>query len=189
MHASRGGSSAPMLHSIAPTSHGGSVTPPSHGGSVAPASRGGSVVPASRGGFVVPAFHVSVMPTSHGGSVAPTSCGGSVTPTSCRGSTIPPVPPSSRGVSIPMSRSTSIGLVSGSLTETGTISSQQDVSQGPSPYTGYNSDECSTAMDPFPSWSCFIDEKSAEYITETIAEHEAKGVYIPPGESCSVLMK
>ena len=49
--------------------------------------------------------------------------------------------------------------------------------------------QCGAATDPFPSWSCFIDEKSAEYITEAIAEREAKGVYIPPGESCIALMK
>ena len=140
---SRGGSVTPASRGgpAAPASRGGSVVPASRGGSVAPASRGGSVAPASRGGFVAPASRGSVAPTSHGGSVAPTSRGGSVAPTSRRGSTIPPVPPSSRGASVPMSRSTSIGLVSGSLTETGTISSQQDVSRGPSPYTGYNSDD------------------------------------------------
>ena len=49
--------------------------------------------------------------------------------------------------------------------------------------------QCGAATDPFPSRSCFIDEKSAEYITEAIAECEAKGVYIPPGESCIALMK
>ena len=159
-HVSYGGSSMPMSRSTAPTSCGGSVAPASRGGSVAPASCGGFVAPAARGS-VAPTSHGgsvaptsrggSVAPTSHGGSVAPISRGGSVVPTSRRGSTIPhggsaaslggPVPPSSRGGSIPMSRSTSIGLVSGSLTETGTIYSQQDISRGPSPYTGYNSDD------------------------------------------------
>ena len=49
--------------------------------------------------------------------------------------------------------------------------------------------QCGAATDLFPSQSYFIDEKSAEYITEVIAEREAKGVYIPPGESCIASMK
>ena len=45
--------------------------------------------------------------------------------------------------------------------------------------------QCSTAEDPFPGRTWFVDEKSAEYIVEAIAEHEAKHVYIPPGKSCT----
>ena len=43
--------------------------------------------------------------------------------------------------------------------------------------------QCGAATDPFPVRSWFVEEKSAEYITEAIAEREAKHVYIPPGES------
>jgi len=49
--------------------------------------------------------------------------------------------------------------------------------------------QCGTVMDPFPGQLWFLDEKSAEYITEAIAEREAKHVYIPPGESCIAPMK
>lgn len=38
------------------------------------------------------------------------------------------------------------------------------------------------AMDPFPSRASFINEKSAQYIAEAIAEREEKGVIIPAGE-------
>ena len=43
--------------------------------------------------------------------------------------------------------------------------------------------QCSAATDPFPVQLWFVEEKSAEYITKAITEHEAKHVYIPPGES------
>jgi len=43
--------------------------------------------------------------------------------------------------------------------------------------------QCGTVMDPFPGRLWFLDEKSAEYITEVIAEREAKHVYIPSGET------
>ena len=49
--------------------------------------------------------------------------------------------------------------------------------------------QCGAATDPFPGRSWFVNEKSAEYITEAIAEHEAKHDFIPPGESCIVLMQ
>jgi len=49
--------------------------------------------------------------------------------------------------------------------------------------------QCGAVMDPFPGRLWFLDEKSAEYITEAIAEREAKHVYIPPGESCIAPMK
>ena len=49
--------------------------------------------------------------------------------------------------------------------------------------------QCGSAMDPFPSRTWFVDEKSAEYITEAIAEQEAKDVYIPPGGSCITLIR
>jgi len=44
--------------------------------------------------------------------------------------------------------------------------------------------QCGAALDPFPNRAWFIDEKSAQYITEVIAEHKEKGVFIPPGKSC-----
>ena len=44
--------------------------------------------------------------------------------------------------------------------------------------------QCGAALDPFPSRAWFIEEKSAEYITEVIAERKEKGIFIPPGESC-----
>ena len=49
--------------------------------------------------------------------------------------------------------------------------------------------QCGAATDPFPGRLWFVDEKSAEYITEAIAEHEAKHVFIPPGESCIISMQ
>ena len=49
--------------------------------------------------------------------------------------------------------------------------------------------QCGSATDPFPSRTWFVDEKSAEYITEAIAEREAKDVYIPPGGSCITLIR
>ena len=42
--------------------------------------------------------------------------------------------------------------------------------------------QCGGATDPFLSQAQFIDDKSSVYITEAIAEHEEKGVLIPPGE-------
>ena len=45
--------------------------------------------------------------------------------------------------------------------------------------------QCGAAEDPFPGRTWFVDEKSAEYIVEAIAEREAKYVYIPPGKSCT----
>ena len=43
--------------------------------------------------------------------------------------------------------------------------------------------QCGAAVDPFPNRAWFIDEKSAEYIAEAIAERMEKGIFIPPGES------
>ena len=43
--------------------------------------------------------------------------------------------------------------------------------------------QCGAAFDPFPNQAWFIDEKSAEYIAEAIAERTEKGIFIPPGES------
>ncbi|KAI6107687.1 hypothetical protein EV401DRAFT_1891937 [Pisolithus croceorrhizus] len=39
--------------------------------------------------------------------------------------------------------------------------------------------QCGAASDPFPSRVLFIDEKSALYITEVMAEHEQTGMLIP----------
>ena len=44
--------------------------------------------------------------------------------------------------------------------------------------------QCGAALDPFPNRAWFIDEKSAQYVTEAIAERKEKGVYIPPGKPC-----
>jgi len=46
--------------------------------------------------------------------------------------------------------------------------------------------QCAAAMDPFPSRTSFISEKSAQYITEAIAEREEKGIFIPAGESVTL---
>ena len=43
-----------------------------------------------------------------------------------------------------------------------------------------------TTMDPFPSRSSFINEKSTQYITEAIAEREEKDIFIPAGESVTL---
>ncbi|KAI6011482.1 hypothetical protein EDC04DRAFT_2609881 [Pisolithus marmoratus] len=40
---------------------------------------------------------------------------------------------------------------------------------------------CGAASDPFPSRAWFVDEKSALYITEAMAEHEQMGMLIPCG--------
>ena len=42
------------------------------------------------------------------------------------------------------------------------------------------------ATDPFPSRSSFVNEKSAQYITEAIAEREEKDIFIPAGESVTL---
>ena len=49
--------------------------------------------------------------------------------------------------------------------------------------------QCGSATDPFPNRTWFVNKKSAEYITEAIAEREAKDVYIPPGGSCITLIR
>ncbi|KAI6009978.1 hypothetical protein BKA83DRAFT_4133075 [Pisolithus microcarpus] len=41
--------------------------------------------------------------------------------------------------------------------------------------------QCGATSDPFPSRAWFVDEKSAMYITEAMAEREQMGVLIPPG--------
>ncbi|KAI6014891.1 hypothetical protein BKA83DRAFT_4129617 [Pisolithus microcarpus] len=41
--------------------------------------------------------------------------------------------------------------------------------------------QCGATSDPFPSRAWFVDEKSAMYITEAMAECEQMGVLIPPG--------
>ncbi|KAI6005575.1 hypothetical protein EDD15DRAFT_2358725 [Pisolithus albus] len=41
--------------------------------------------------------------------------------------------------------------------------------------------ECGATSDPFPSRVWFVDEKSAMYITEAMAECEQMGMLIPPG--------
>ena len=46
--------------------------------------------------------------------------------------------------------------------------------------------QCGAITDPFPTRADFVDEKSAIYIAEAIAECEGKGVFIPPGK-CNVL--
>ncbi|KAI6016895.1 hypothetical protein BKA83DRAFT_11367 [Pisolithus microcarpus] len=40
--------------------------------------------------------------------------------------------------------------------------------------------QCGATSDPFPSRAWFVDEKSAMYITEAMAEHEQMGMLIPP---------
>ncbi|KAI6040098.1 hypothetical protein EDC04DRAFT_2602741 [Pisolithus marmoratus] len=48
--------------------------------------------------------------------------------------------------------------------------------------------QCGTALDPFPTRAWFVDEKSAMYITEAIAEQEQMGVLILPGK-CGAIEK
>ena len=43
------------------------------------------------------------------------------------------------------------------------------------------------ATDPFPSHSLFVNEKSAQYITEVIAEHEEMDIFIPADESVTLM--
>ena len=47
--------------------------------------------------------------------------------------------------------------------------------------------QCGAITTPFPNRADFVDEKSAIYIAEAIAEREEKGVVIPPGK-CDVTM-
>lgn len=47
--------------------------------------------------------------------------------------------------------------------------------------------QCGAITDPFPNRADFVDEKSTMYIAEAIAEHEEKGVAIPPGK-CDVTL-
>ncbi|KAI6023054.1 hypothetical protein BKA83DRAFT_4627261 [Pisolithus microcarpus] len=41
--------------------------------------------------------------------------------------------------------------------------------------------QCGATSDPFPSRAWFVDEKTAMYITEAMAEREQMGMLIPPG--------
>ena len=41
---------------------------------------------------------------------------------------------------------------------------------------------CGAAMEPFPNPVSFIDEKSALYMIEVIAEQEEKSMFIPSGK-------
>ena len=43
------------------------------------------------------------------------------------------------------------------------------------------------AMDPFPSRSSFVNEKSTQYITEVIAERKEKDIFIPADESVTLM--
>ncbi|KAI6023462.1 hypothetical protein EDC04DRAFT_2606622 [Pisolithus marmoratus] len=188
-------------------SHGGSVAPMSHQGSVVPTTQRG-FVPASGGGSIVLVSHgSSVVPMSHGDSAAPSSHGGSSPPSShtidlrrrtasYQITTTPffthwsvmmvfifKVPSIHRLVAVFEDDRAAESLIQNYWQQECRSQKPQTSYKGgaPSPQIAKQLAQCGATSDPFPSRAWFINEKSAMYITEAMAECEQVGVLIPPG--------